>query len=114
MINIVYNINEYYLKYLLVHLNSLFSNNPNSEFKIFILSDDLKITSKNKLISFTKNHNSEIEFIKIDFHIFEKYPTSNKWPSAIYYRLLLNKILPDNIDKILYYFLAAKKLVDLY
>ncbi len=102
MKHIALNIDDKYSKYCGVFLASLFSNNISEKFTIHILSDSVSSENKTKIESIVPS-NSKIQFYDVSTNLLEGFPVSPQWPMTIYYRLLLPYLLPDNIEKILYF-----------
>ncbi len=101
-IQIVCTIDDNYAQHCAVLLASIFKNNPNHSFKIFIVHNGLRVDNVDKLCSFGREHLAELEFIKIDEEQLKHVPISAHVTLATYYRLLLPKVLPESTHKILF------------
>lgn len=99
---IVCTIDNAYIQHCAVMLYSLFLHNPEQQFQIFILSEGLVPTQKNKLKNYILSFQQEIEFIKIDTDKLRNAPISLHISLATYYRLLIPQTLPASIDKVLF------------
>lgn len=101
--NIASSLNEYYLPYTYTMLYSLFKNNPGEKFNVFLLTDDLSDNSKDALQSLAGKYNSEISFLYPDRKLMEStFSGKTDWSMTACYRLVLNDLLPDWVDRILY------------
>lgn len=105
MINICLVLNKKYVPQTIVFLNSLFINNENEAFDIYLLHSELEDEQINKLREFI-----EIKFkhiftpIKINEKFFKDAPILwNTHSKEAYYKLLIPKIFSDKLDKILYF-----------
>lgn len=85
-------------------LTSLFENNKELNFCIYILTEHLSDRSKNELATLANSYNQRIEIITVDSEILKNCPIrqGDHVSIATYYRLLAPKLLPSNIEKILY------------
>lgn len=101
-ITIVVTIDNTYIQHCAVMLYSLFRHNPKQQFNIFILSEGLASTQKNKLQSYTTSFQQRIEFIDIDTRRIKNAPISSHISPATYYRLLIPSVLPLSISKVLF------------
>ncbi|MDY3002436.1 MAG: glycosyltransferase family 8 protein [Romboutsia timonensis] len=105
ILHIVYSSDDNYAQHTGVSIVSLLENNKHFK-NIFIYIIDNKISDKNrnKLLEIIDKYNRNIEFIE-----FEKYKTKlnldMEWDISIssYARLFLSSMLPNNVDKVLYY-----------
>ena len=101
--NIAIAINEAYVPYAYVLLYSIFKNNDDKKIKIFLLQDDVKKESLNKIRELIECNGATLETPLIHIEkthriFYENYD----WPKEICYRLELPEILPEEIDRILY------------
>ena len=104
--NIVFSIDEKFVKHCAVTLTSLFQNNK-CKFNIYILNSYLSIHSKNYLHEICSFNNSQLEFIdssNIDVSMLPmpELLELKHISIATYFRLFIEKLLPKNIDKVLY------------
>lgn len=89
-----------------VLIQSACTSNQNNEITFFAISES--ISNQNKTILndiVARFQNKKIEFIEIDISSLNEFPIRKKDHISIatYYRLLLPAILPQNINKILYF-----------
>lgn len=99
--DILVTINDNYAKYLNVTLCSFFEYNKGSH-RIFCLYNDLSNYSKNVLTDYVEQNNSEIIFLKADVGEYKDFPVTSMLTVECYFILLAHKVLPTDIDKILY------------
>ena len=95
--NILVTINKNYLFKMFTMINSLSCNNKGLH-DVFVVSNDVTIDDLSKY----KNDNIVFHLISYFDEKLEQAPTSKRYPSVIYYRLLAAKYLPSDVDKILY------------
>ncbi|PSW23124.1 hypothetical protein C9J21_22180 [Photobacterium phosphoreum] len=99
MIQIAINIDEKYTDYACVLITSVLKYNKKVTFHI--LHNGLSAKSKLKLKR-NLNNSSNIELYEINSEIFKGMPTTQQWPEAIYYRILVSDLLPNSLDKVIY------------
>lgn len=101
--NICLVINNEYVKYTKIFLISLFENNKDKSFNIYIIHSGLNENNINNLRELINKYNSRLYLLPIEESIFENAPdfwgTSSK---ETYYKLLIPEIIPDGIEKVLY------------
>lgn len=103
-INILCSTDDNYVPYCGIMLTSLFENNKELDFCIYILVEQLSNKSKNKFATLAKIYNQRIEIITVDGEKLKDCPirTGDHVSIATYYRLLAPILLPSDVDKILY------------
>lgn len=102
MENIVINMNSGYFKYSIVMLSSLFYNNTDMQFDIYLLYSDMKTEELEYLKRFAENNNSRFIHISVDPNRFANFPMNNRWTIETYYRLLISELLPHSVKRVLY------------
>ena len=100
--NITTSFNDNYVKYALVMLTSLLLNNPGHH-DYYVLDHSLSDESK-KLIQYAlKDFDVSINYLKVEFGDAEALlPTTVHWTIDTYGTLLLQDILPDTVERIIY------------
>lgn len=83
-------------------LKSLFINNPEENFSIYLMHSSLKEEEVEDLRSYIDNHGSTLITVDIDEKYFDNAPTLLHYTKEMYYRLLAFKLLPQDLDRILY------------
>jgi len=102
-INIVFTIDDNFIRHFSVALVSVLENNNNLDLNIYVIHD---IVNPEKLHStvdfFKKKYKFSIEFLTLDNSLLADYKVSLHLSKAVYFRLFLAEILPVDIDKILF------------
>ena len=104
--NIVYTVNNKFVPQVAASICSICENNKEIDnLDFFIISKEITNENKKRLkVFFERYKNTKINIIEIgdikDYIDFE-FDTSG-WNSIVLARLFLDKLLPDNIEKILY------------
>lgn len=105
--NIVCASDNKFVQHCAVTLVSILKNNPFGVI-IYLLTEGL--TSKNELLldELVSSNGGEIHFILVDAAALKNCPMPpmselNHISIATYYRLLISKLLPDHIDKVIYF-----------
>lgn len=102
MKNIVINMNSSYYNYSLVMLKSLFDNNQQSQFCVYLIYSNVTCDEIERLKRFTADNNSQLVALKVNQDIFLDFPRQERWTVETYYRLLIADLLPNNVKKVLY------------
>lgn len=102
-INILIGSDINYAPYYGVMLTSLFMNNKESKFDVYLLTDETWTDAETKKFSNLANSfNSTFKVIVVDFDIVKDFPKTFHISLPTYYRLQACNLLPNNIHKILY------------
>lgn len=105
-INIACTFDDGYSRHCAVLLSSIFENNKESLFDIYILSDFISEANQGKLSRLVVDkYGQKLHYIQVDRKQFEGLPFGGKFLNislAAYYRLVLPDVLPRSLDKILY------------
>ena len=102
--NILCATDDNYVPYCGIMLTSLFENNKEADINVYILTENLNDINKEKIKKLSKTYQQKIEIITINNEILKYCPIrkGDHVSIATYYRLLAPKLLPANIDKVLY------------
>lgn len=100
--NILVTLNSNYIQPLKVMLKSLFINNEEEDFHIYLIQSRISEEDLTKLNHFIKGNGGILEVITIPDGYFNDAPVLLHYPKEMYYRLLACKFLPTEIDKALY------------
>lgn len=101
--NIVYATDENYWLPLYVSLYSLLENNSSLEFDIYILSKSKNGEFFDNIGHLESVHeNFSIKFVKVSDSEFSSAPEPRWFNEGIYYRLLINSLLPIENENVLY------------
>lgn len=103
-INVAAALDSNYFKYTCVMLTSLFENQSyDLEIHIFLLQSDLLEWEKEYLQELIESYGGRLHWLNVNTSVFPKeLPLPGCWPVEIYYRLMLQDILPEDVEKILY------------
>ena len=102
-INILIGSDINYAPYYGVMLTSLFMNNKESKFDVYLLTDETWTDAETKKFSNLANSfNSTFKVIVVDFDIVKDFPKTFHISLPTYYRLQACNLLPNIIHKILY------------
>lgn len=103
--NILFTLNNKFVPQVAASICSICENNSNIHDIHFYLFS-MGITDENKKIitSFVKNYKREIDIIEIPdlSKYFTKSFDTNGWNKVVLARLLLDKLLPKNVERVLY------------
>ncbi len=102
MLNILVTLNSNYIKPLKVMLKSMFMNNPNEDFCIYLIHSSIKEEELADINQFIVGNGQKFLAITIQNEYFRNAPVVMHYTKEMYYRLLACKFLPANLDKILY------------
>lgn len=101
-----------------VFMQSVMDNNTSSIINFFLsISDDITDENQNLLKHYIIQKGHNIEFIKQDLIAFDSFILSERFPKAVYFRLMAHKYLPQHLDRILYLdvdIIVDKDISDLY
>lgn len=103
--NILYTLNDKFVPQVGTCICSICENNKEaSEIKFYIIGRGISKSNQDKLKAFVKKYNRTITIYEIgDIDSYFDFEfDSNGWNNIILARLLLDRFLPKNIDRILY------------
>lgn len=83
-------------------LKSLFINNQDTCFEIYLMHASLKAKELEELYIYITMHGNNLSVIKVDDDCFENAPVLLHYTKEMYFRLLAYKLLPENLYRILY------------
>lgn len=104
-IHLACNIDSNYLKYCTVMLTSLFENNSGENIHVHIIGSGLNNGDRGKLRELIENkYGQECSFYAPDDNLLSlcRVDEGSYISLATYYRVFLDKILPPEIDKVIY------------
>lgn len=104
MIDIVCNIDRNYVEHCGVMLTSLFVNNAELKFRIHIINTGLSDIEKKRLAGYIEENYMDVFFYDVDFSSIKDFPITKKdhLSLAAYLRLFMPKLLPVDLNKVLY------------
>lgn len=106
-INVAFTIDNNYPIFTLLVINSILqNNNSDSNYTFYIVEDNLSSKNKTKMQEYVTKRNQNIEFINIDTKIIDDgnffFGFSNRITPIAMARILLPKILPQNVHRVIY------------
>lgn len=103
-LNVVFNINDKYVYYTKLVINSIIRNNRSkSDYTFWILESDITAVNKADILDYVHSVGQEVVFVTIDQKYIEKWSKMDSyWPPIIMARLLIPDLLPQTIKKALY------------
>lgn len=102
IINIVVTVDINYIQHAGVMLCSLFENNWENHFNVYIIIDFDHNDNLQQLKKLVNRYKQELEFIKIDKTQVNNLILSGHATQAVYFRLLIPLVLDRNISRVLY------------
>lgn len=100
--NIVINMNSAYFPYSLVMLKSVFENNTDSFFCVYLLYSDMRQWELDYLDAFIRSISGNFVPVKVDNRVFQDFPIEKRWTVETYYRLLIPQLLPADVSSVVY------------
>jgi lipopolysaccharide biosynthesis glycosyltransferase len=100
--NVLVTLNSNYLNPLKVMLKSLFINNPEEKFNIYVMHSSLTDEELQSLKAMIEGKGHKLYAITVKGDYFKDAPIVKHYSKEMYYRLLACKFLPPEVDKILY------------
>lgn len=94
--------NSGYVNYTIVLMESLFESNPGKKFRFFVLYSQLKEEEMELMEKFVSDNNSVVEYIHIDVEKYKVFQWKERFSVETYFRLELQDILPEEIERVLY------------
>lgn len=102
--NIATALNHKYVRYAYVMMTSALENNKSEKITFYLLNADLTTEDKNTLNELEHQYNCTITYLQIDKSLFPETLAieTESWSLESYFRLMLTKVLPENVDRLLY------------
>ncbi|HOB08755.1 MAG: glycosyltransferase family 8 protein [Limnochordia bacterium] len=101
-INILATIDANYLVPLKVMLKSMFINNPEERFRVYLMHSRLDPGHVEDMSGFAERNGHLLVEVKIGDDCFSDAPVVKHYTKEMYYRLLAFRHLPQDLDRILY------------
>ncbi len=101
-LNLLVTLDANYILPLKVMLKSLFINNPDQNFRVFLMHSSLEVSHIMDIDQFVQNNGHSLSAIKIESDAFSDAPLLKHYTKEMYYRLLAFRYLPTNLDRIVY------------
>lgn len=91
-----------YAQHLGVCLISLFENNADLKFVVYVLSDNISISNTKRIESIFEKYGNCLIWINPDKKEFEAFQVSSYYTTATFFRLKLADYLGDEVKRVLY------------
>lgn len=101
-LNILVTIDANYMRPLKVMLKSLFINNPEEQFRVFLMHSRLDADQVRNVAQFVERSGHALVEVRISGECFSDAPVVKHYTKEMYYRLLAFRYLPEELDRILY------------
>lgn len=103
-INVAAALDSNYVKYAYVMLTSLFENQTSDcQVYVYLLQSGLKKGEKECLQELVESYEGRMHWLNVDVSVFPaNISLLRYWSLEAYYRLMLQDILPEEVDRILY------------
>lgn len=103
-INILCATDDNYVPFTGVMLTSLFTNNMEEFFEVFILSRGLNAENESSLQKLGESFHAHVHIIRVNQSVFDGCPIrpGDHVTLETYFRLLAPKLLPEHVERILY------------
>ncbi len=102
MMNILVTLNANYILPLKVMLKSLFLNNPEESFDLYLMHTDIGTGEIAGVRQFVQDSGHSFHELKIRDEALDGAPVVFHYSKEMYYRLLAFRFLPDELDRVLY------------
>lgn len=100
--NILVSLDSNYIKQVKVMLTSFQIENHNEEFYVYVLNSKLTSGDIENIKRCADINRTKIFDIKVPDSMFTNVPITDRYPREMYFRIFAAKLLPDNLDRILY------------
>ena len=103
-INIIYTLNDKFVPQVAAGICSVCENNKSAKITFYLISDGITEQNQQKLRDFVKTYGQDANIIEIgdlSKYIDFDFDTTG-WNSIVLARLVLDKLLPNTVDRILY------------
>lgn len=101
-IHLLASINENYVRQLCALLVSVHTSNPQESFVLHLLYRELSDEALGRLQATAQALGMRLNPIHMDDEPFANAPQSQRYPHEMYYRLLAPKVLPGDLDRVIY------------
>ncbi|MFT8457726.1 MAG: glycosyltransferase family 8 protein [Liquorilactobacillus ghanensis] len=99
-VNLLFSIDDHFVTQLKTLLFSIKINSPGCSFHIYILQK--KLRRQKELLTFCQKIEIDCTILTLKKDKFHHAPQTKRYPETIYYRLLAQNYLPDDVEKIIY------------
>ncbi len=103
----IYNIaiapNKPYANYMMVLMQSLFETNSDKKLFFYVLYHELSERERNRIQVFVETNGADISFVLVENELFSGFPMEERFSSEAYFRLIVQDVLPKEVDRLLYF-----------
>lgn len=100
--NVAVTINDTYFYPLYIMLNTLFAHNKDSKIHVFLIHSRVSEKYRKKLDNLCKQNGGKFTEVYVLEEEFSEAPSFSYFTKEMYYRILVAKLLPENLDRVLY------------
>lgn len=100
--NLLFTIDRGYAGHLAECIESIIRFPSQDGYDIYILHSDLREQEITELSKLMVKDKIMLHFQYVDPQMFSSFPESERYPRLIYYRIFAARLLPQNLDRILY------------
>lgn len=102
--NIVYTFNDKFVPQVAAGICSICENNQDEKITFYLIADGLSLENHQKLKDFVKSYHQDIKIIEIgDIRKYFDFDfDASGWSPVVVTRLLLDKFLPNAVNRVLY------------
>lgn len=101
-IDILVAINDSYVNQFKVLVKSAVINNPDAHLRFFLIHSTLTFAIIDELNEYCASIGAQLAPIKVNEGPLADAPTTGRYPSEVYYRLLAPYVLPSSVARVLY------------
>lgn len=101
-IDLLVTFNRHYIEPFKTMLHSLLCNNPGESFRIWLMHSNIPQEELTNLIEYCSARGVLLTALTVEPEVFANAPVSRQYPQEMYYRLLAPRLLPENLNRILY------------
>lgn len=104
MLNIVYTVNNNFISQLGTSICSVCENNLSEDIYFYVISYGITFDNKEILVKFVQGYKKNISIIELDdlTSYFDFEIDTSAWNPIVLARLILPKLLPTNVERVLY------------
>lgn len=100
--NIAVTINDTYFYPLYIMLNTLFSKHEKTQIHVYLIHSRVSGKNKKRLERLCKRHGGKFTEIFVSEEEFSDAPSFSYFTKEMYYRILVAKLLPETVERVLY------------
>ncbi|WP_296112604.1 glycosyltransferase family 8 protein [uncultured Anaerococcus sp.] len=101
-IDLLLTLDENYIKHMKVLMTSIYITNPSETFNIYLIHSGIAEPVLAGLRKDMERFSYSFFPIKAGDELFSSAKVTDRYPKEMYYRLLAGRLLPKNLDKIIY------------